>query len=421
MPSFKKTNKQKEAIKILSSLAARYIMLFGGSRSGKTFIAVYAICVRAAKTKSRHVILRLRFNHAKTSIWMDTLPKVLSICFPDLKVQFVGTDYYILFPNGSEVWIGGLDDAQRVEKILGKEYSTIYFNECSQIPYKSIQIALTRLAEKNNLVKKAYFDENPPTKKHWSYPLFIEGKHPETFEPVDASRYACLLMNPEDNIENIDEEYITEVLDKLSDKERERFKEGKFSDADDGSVYYSFERSVNVHKFEKHYAQGTLMIGMDFNVNPMTAIVGYYTNSIFYVMDEVFLPNSDTYKMSAELIKRGYKGGLIFPDSTGANRKTSGRSDHLILKDDGFTIKPTHNPFVKDRVNNVNRLLRDGKIIIDPKCKKLIEDLEKVVWKGDDLDEGKEGQLTHISDALGYWTWGLDNMVYKAPTAIKLT
>jgi hypothetical protein len=149
--------------------------------------------------------------------------------------------------------------------------------------------------------------------------------------------------------------------------------------------------------------------------------VGYYTNSIFYVMDEVFLPNSDTYKMSSELIKRGYKGGLVFPDSTGANRKTSGRSDHLILKDDGFTIKPTHNPFVKDRVNNVNRLLRDGKIIIDPKCKKLIEDLEKVVWKGDNLDEGREGQLTHISDALGYWTWGLDNMVYRTPTAIKLT
>jgi phage terminase large subunit len=418
-PDFKKTEKQVEAIRLLAS-TARNIMLYGGSRSGKTFIAVYAICVRALKEKSRHVILRHRFNHVKTSIWMDTLPKVLSVCFPDLEVVFKRSDYYVLFPNGSEVWIGGLDDAERVEKILGKEYSTMYFNECSQIAYRAINIALTRLAEKNGLTKKAYYDENPPTKKHWSYWQFIKKLDPNTMEPIPADRYDSLLMNPKDNLQNIDEDYIEEVLNRLSDREKARFRDGTFIDSDEGNAYYAFERDINVHPFRKEYAQGTTMIGMDFNVNPMTATVGYYTNGIFYVSDEAFLPNSDTYKMSAELQKRGYKGGLIFPDSTGANRKTSGKSDHLILKDDGFTIKPTFNPRVRDRVNNMNRLLKDGRIIIDPKCKKLIEDLEKVVWKGDNLDEGQEKQLTHISDALGYWCWSLDNIVYRPPSAIKL-
>jgi phage terminase large subunit len=163
---FKKTAKQIQAILLLASATFRYCMLYGGSRSGKTFIAVYAIFVRAAKVKSRHVILRLKFNHVKTSIWLDTIPKVLKICFPDLKVEFKASDFYVLLPNGSEVWVGGLDDDARVEKILGKEYSTIYFNEVSQIPWKSVQVALTRLAEKNDLKKKAYFDMNPPTKKH---------------------------------------------------------------------------------------------------------------------------------------------------------------------------------------------------------------------------------------------------------------
>jgi phage terminase large subunit len=396
-------------------------MLYGGSRSGKTTIAVYSIIVRASKTKSRHAILRLKFNHCKTSIWLDTLPKTLRLAFPNLEVTWHPSDYYISLPNGSEIWIGGLDDKERVEKILGKEYSTIYFNECSQIPYKSINVALTRLAEKNELKKKAYFDMNPPTKKHWSYWLFIKGVDPVTSEKIDTSRYGHILMNPEDNLENIDEDYITEVLDRLSPEEKARFKHGQFIDAGDGSAYYAFDRSLNCMEIEKEVRVGTVMVGMDFNVNPMTAVIGYYTNKKFYVIDEVFLPNSDTYKMAEELMRRGYKGAWIYPDSTGANRRTSGKSDHIILKEKGFNVRPVHNPYVRDRVNNLNRLLADGSIIIEPSCRKLINDLEKVEWRNGDLYEGIEKDLTHISDALGYWCWALDNMVYRTPNKIELT
>ena len=100
----------------------------------------------------------------------------------------------------------------------------------------------------------------------------------------------------------------------------------------------------------------------------------------FYIFDEVFLENSDTYKLAAELKKRKYTGMLV-PDSTGKNRKTSGKSDFEILKESGFRIPSVRNPFVTDRINNVNRLFADNRIIINPKCKKLIADLEKVVWK----------------------------------------
>lgn len=228
-------------------------------------------------------------------------------------------------------------------------------------------------------------------------------------------------MNPQDNIENIDSSYITEILDNLSDREKNRFKYGVFEDSDEGQAYYSFIRDTNVHPFDKKHGLGTIMVGLDFNVNPMTAVVGYYLENKFYVIDEIYLENSDTYKMSFELKKRGYQGAWLYPDSTGKNRKTSGKSDHEILRQDGFIIKDTRNPFVKDRINNINRLLRDGKIIIDPKCKKLIQDLEKVVWDGNDLDKKSDPMLTHISDALGYWCWSVDNMVYKTPGKVVIT
>jgi PBSX family phage terminase large subunit len=407
MSEFKKTTKQGEAVKLLSS-SARNLMLYGGSRSGKTFILCYSVVVRAAKEpNSRHIILRKNFNHAKRSIWLDTLPKVLNVAFPNLRPRQNKTDFYLTLDNGSEIWVGGLDDSDRVEKILGNEYSTMYFNECSQIDYASIQLARTRLAQKNKLAKKTYYDMNPPTKSHWSYWLFEKGLDPESNEPLETpTDFASMLMNPFDNLDNIDADYI-KLLEAMPEKEKNRFLLGLFNDESEGAVYYSFRRDDHVKPVSK--LAGSIFVGMDFNVNPMTAVVFQHINNNFHIIDEVYLENSDTYKMADELKRRGYTGARVIPDSTGRNRKTSGQSDFDILKQSGFTIENTFNPFVGDRINNTNRLLASGRVIIDPKCKKLINDLEKVVWKDNKPDQsGANKMLTHISDALGYGLWKLE-------------
>jgi len=401
---FKKTPIQIEATKLMAS-SAKHVMCYGGSRSGKTFNIVRCIIARAVKCKSRHIILRLTFNSVKTSVFMDTFPKVMSICYPHLSYSVNKSDYCVTYPNGSEIWFGGLDDDKRVEKHLGKEYSTIFFNECSQLSYSSIQIMLTRLAEKSILKKKVYYDENPPSKKHWSYWLFIKKLEPIESEPLDnPEEYASIIMNPKDNLENIDQDYI-KMLEKMPEKERMRFLEGEFTNDDDGAAYYSFDRETHVK--ETKQMAGAMYIGMDFNVNPMTAVILQYVNNQFHIHDEIYLENSDTYKMCDALVKKGVSG-LVIPDSTGKNRKTSGKSDHEILKENGFKIPSVQNPFVTDRVNNVNRLLTENRIIINPKCKKLIGDLEKVSWKDNKLDQKTDSMLTHISDALGYALWHLE-------------
>lgn len=403
---FHKTDKQKEAVRLLGS-QAKNIMLYGGSRSGKTFLLCYALIVRAAKTKSRHIIIRQNFNHVKRSIWLDTLPKVLALAFPNLRAHPNKSDYFYKLANGSEIWIGGMDDEKSVEKILGNEYSTIYFNECSQLNYSSIQIAKTRLAEKNDLSKKIYYDENPPTKSHWSYWLFEKKIDPIGEVPIeDPHNYASLLMNPNDNIENIDSEYL-DMLSKMPEKEKNRFLKGLYNDETDGSVYYSFNRDNHVREIKPY--GGTVFVGMDYNVDPLTAVIGQVSEGKIQIFDEVYLNNSDTYKMAAALKSKGLSGVRVIPDSTGANRKTSGRSDFDILREAGFVIESTRNPFVTDRVNNVNRLLSNNLLTIDPKCKKLINDLERVSWKNNELDQsGANKHLTHISDALGYLCWKLD-------------
>lgn len=208
----------------------KYALLFGGSRSGKTFIIIRNIIIRAAKKKSRHLICRFRFNSCKTSIGMDTLPKVMELCFPDMPYVLNKTDWFITLPNGSEIWLAGTDDKERTEKVLGHEYSTIYFNESSQFDdYDTITLLLTRLAETAGLTNRAWFDCNPPSKKHWSYMVFVLGVLPKTKEPVKNydRDYAHILMNPGDNLANLPEDYI-EMLEGLPKRQRQRFLEGKF-------------------------------------------------------------------------------------------------------------------------------------------------------------------------------------------------
>src|SRR3990167_955908 len=153
------TPRQDDALALLSG-PARHVLLYGGSRSGKTFLLVRTLIIRASKCPSRHVSLRKHFAHAKTSIWLDTLPRVMELCFPELAraSRWDRVDHYLQLPNGSEFWIGGLDDRERTEKILGRESATMFFNEAAEMDWERVTIALTRLAQKSGLKNKCFYD-----------------------------------------------------------------------------------------------------------------------------------------------------------------------------------------------------------------------------------------------------------------------
>jgi hypothetical protein len=216
--------------------------------SGKTFLIVRNIAFRALKApRSRHAIFRFRLNHLIASIFLDTFPKVMRLCFPGVSFTPHNQERYVTLPGDSEIWFAGLDDKERTEKILGMEFSTLFFNEISQIPSASISLALTRLAQKVEqriegrppipMKLRAYYDENPPLKSHWSYRKFIEKLDPETREPLkNPSDYAAFFMNPLDNVENLSQEYIDQ-LSALPARMRVRFLEGRFGEATPNQLF----------------------------------------------------------------------------------------------------------------------------------------------------------------------------------------
>jgi len=232
---FKKTQKQKDAIKLMCQNIE--VLLEGGSRSGKTFISLYALIQRACRYNgSKHLIVRKHFAHVK-SIWYDTLPKLLKICFPTLEVKENKTDWFCEFPNGSQLWFGGTDDKERIEKLLGWEWESIFINEGSQIPFDTYELLKTRLNPAQGIKPLLLIDYNPPSTQHWGYVIFHKGLNYENKQPLeDKDRYARLQMNPADNKNNLSDTYLS-TLESMSERKRKRFLMGEYTDATEGALW----------------------------------------------------------------------------------------------------------------------------------------------------------------------------------------
>lgn len=224
--SIKKTPKQKEAVRLVASCETT--LLEGGSRSGKTFIVCYIYVLRALKYPgSRHLMARFRLSHAILAICHETMPDVLKILGLTNSVRLNRSLWFYEFPNGSTIWIGGLDDKIRLENILGREYATIFLNEASQISFDAYEILITRLNPPDGVKGKYIIDYNPPSITHWGYLIFHKREFPDG-RPVPEHDFKKIRMNPSDNTANISETYLYN-LSLLSEAKRRRFAEGEYS------------------------------------------------------------------------------------------------------------------------------------------------------------------------------------------------
>jgi hypothetical protein len=204
-------------------------------------------------------------------------------------------------------------------------------------------------------------------------------------------------------------------------------------EVDDGNVYHSFSLEKNCRPIS-YSNRANLAVSMDFNVNPMSAIIAQYTQGSTLdrvdVLEEIILPDSNTDEMCKRLIieLEKYRQGRhvlrveIYGDAAGTQRSPNSALTNWAIVASFFSLHPefnvcfhrrTRNPLVKDRVNAVNTMLcsADGTrrlFINDVKCPELITDFKKVKWHSDSdgnttaqIDK-RDPKRTHISDALGY-------------------
>jgi hypothetical protein len=161
---------------------------------------------------------------------------------------------------------------------------------------------------------------------------------------------------------------------------------------------------------------------LDFNVDPMCSVIGQVQDGLVRILDEITLSLANTPQVCEEFLNRYPRheaGIVIYGDATGSRRQTTGHSDYEMVKQalcrSGYKKVsyriPRSNPDVRERVNLVNAMLRsaDGetKLLIHPRCRELVQDLEQVCYKSGSsvVDKERDSRRTHHSDALGYLIW----------------
>ena len=311
------TPKQKELLKTAASYTTT--LAEGGSRSGKTLAWLYAILKRACEHESKHLVARYRFAHAKQAICHETMP----VLFDGLGLRGAAklnkTDWFYELPNGSTIWIGGLDEKERTEKILGNEYATILLNEASQIGYDTYETIVTRLNPPSTMAGRIFIDYNPPSIKHWGYKIFHERQFPDGRAVPDGD-YARVKLNPNDN-PHLSEEYV-ERLKQLSPGKRKRFLAGEYA-KDEGALW----RREWISYGEPPATLHRVVIGVDpagsVGGDEIGIVVAAESDGVYYVLDDVSLHGTPTEwaravanvynRWSADVVaaERNYGGDMV--------------------------------------------------------------------------------------------------------------
>lgn len=245
----------------------------------------------------------------------------------------------------------------------------------------------------------------------------------ERFLSERADGYFTVIAKPFENHHLLDK--VPDFYERLKDSYDARLYQqevlGEYLNLNSGKVYHAFERNSNVREVTVD-PRRPLLWALDFNVDPMSAVIAQRGGETISVLDEIVLSRASTYEACEEFRTRFpyHPAGLVvYADATGARMQTAGTSDldiiRQFLRQNGYEKVqfrvPKANPRVLDRVALVNAKLKsaseESHLAVSPKCKELIKDFEQVGFKDESavIDKDRDPKRTHLSDALGYLVW----------------
>jgi phage terminase large subunit len=380
------TKKQAEFL-----TAKDFAVLFAaGIGSGKSFIgAHWAKEKLVSDDKARGFIGANTYNQLRNA----TLATFFSVLDDHGFRYKYNQQRNIISVNGTTIYAYSLDN---YENIRGIEFGWAWLDETRDTNREAFDVVLGRMRDKRAQKLEIRLTSSP-CGFNWLHDYFAGPNRKPNYSMIQGSSFD----NP-----HLPAGYLDSLMQSYDEKMYQQEVLGQFVTTGVGQVYYSFSRLKSVKPLEI-IPSLPILVGMDFNINPLSAVIFQCVGQEVRVVDEISLMSSDTDQMGKTLLAR-YGRVRVIPDSTGVRRQTSskGLSDHQILRDLGHEVVYNANPARFDRYVCVNNLLEKERLWIDPKCKNLITDLEKVTYKpGTTEPDASDKMLTHMSDALGYGCW----------------
>lgn len=265
----------------------------------------------------------------------------------------------------------------------------------------------------------------------WVYEAFIS-------EPRKG--YRATLASPREN-RHVTETGMYDALQAGYDERLYRQEVlGEYLSLTSGTAYYSFDRRTNVRDVQYDHRL-PLSWSLDFNINPMCSVIAQVEdktdpmdlaitgkrNFEVRILDELYLGDSNTPEACQEFVEKCSQYTrpnplvvYVYGDASGSARQRAvgagANSDWAVIREffaNRREFKMSYkykaaNGLVKDRIAAVNGGLCNSegarRVFVHPRCKNLIRDLERVVFKPGtgSLDQTTDPMLTHISDAAGY-------------------
>ena len=368
---------------------SRFRAVVAGRRFGKTYLSVYELIRAALSGKNKNCWLVCPTYRASKDIAWDMLNQAMPAEYVSKRNE---TALSLTLKNGSTISLKG---AEKPDNLRGRALDFAVLDEFADMrPEAWYEVIRPSLSDR---LGSALFIGTPKGRNHF-YDIWTRGADAE--EGWQAFQYTTIEGG------NVEAAEIEAARNDLDERTFQQEYEAKFVNYQ-GIIYYAFSREESV---EKGAIGDDLHIGMDFNLDPMSAAVSVRDGDTIRIVDEIVIYGSNTDEMVDEIRQRyGDRRITIYPDPASKQRKTSagGRTDLSILQNAGFTVKVRNShPAIRDRINSVNSRLRSTtgarKLFVDPKCKQTIASLERQTYKEGTSQPNKDDGYDHMNDALGY-------------------
>jgi hypothetical protein len=237
------------------------------------------------------------------------------------------------------------------------------------------------------------YDCNPGSPLHWAYKIFIRKQTFLSGEPlIKPELYAAMILNPEDNKEHLPEDYISDILDALPEKQRARFRDGSWVKAE-GVIYEKFDETMIIDVGDLPEKFDRLSAGQDFGMNITNVKVGW-AGEVIYVIADYGAYHMTTQSFNEELKARGWFDagpcGLGFPvycDPAGGER----------IQEISGGVKANNS--VESGIDYINAKIERGQFYVANSCIGTLSE----IW---DYCRDEAGEIVkvndHFMDALRY-------------------
>ena len=374
---------------------ARFRVVIAGRRWGKTFLSIRELARAAREPNKRCFYVAPTYRQAKQIVWDQLKYRLMDL---NWCARVNESDLTITLKNNSKISLRGADNP---DSLRGVGLDFIVMDEFAMIDSKAWhEVLRPTLSDRQG---RAMFISTPMGQGNWAYDLYQKGID-STEHQWESFHYTTLQGGnvPLEEIESARRDLDLRTFRQEYEASWEQYA---------NRVYYAFDRALNVEAYDRP-RPGVVYVGMDFNIDPMSAVVFVQEGSNIHAIDEIEIYSSNTNEMVQELRQRFPTQRIfVYPDPAARQRKTSaasGVTDLSILSNAGFVVKApnAHNP-IRDGINSVNSMLCNSlgqrRFFVDPRCKKVIETLEKFTYKEGTSQPDKDSGFDHMADAIRYY------------------